>query len=793
MSDFKLRPNPFFVVEKNKKKYAVSLDNMLELSFTEVGEEYPKRELYGPRPNCIKIKPNARFEEISLFDATRNVKASSEKVRIEELLRYFQLEPDVFASFSLKSKLIKTDKIRPDLTEMPVVKWDEFIAFQRQLDLWFSAGFPRACRIYCLEKQFDRYGQFDGYSPIDQGTSQVHLPSPVFYEPIGAMAYDFTEYCYHPQMRFQRLFLNPDGCGLRQALIPTICVQVNIRSNQWEMVSVMTCLPGQKKLPMYNLNRVTAEKTDTVVICDCVEDADALQRANEDCEQVAFTAFVPEHMEQTDWSMIEGKNVVILISNHSGRTVEDVFERANTIYEYLQNSKLDITGFCFVCRQVKYPDSADIATPADLASAYYHNLPHVIGSVKLLDEAEFSVVLDKIRTSRSSLPPWEKSKAMMPINDEITNLIDDFLVRGFLYKGATTELCAQSGIGKSRFALALGRYVVAGDRPFLKERFWTRGADPSVPKKVIYWGFDDVTQKNIENWNWVYKEGLPEEFKDNFFIEFAPPVIRKQKEPNMNVYKREIMKYTYLGKQGQLPDLLIIDSLSDIAGIGKIFEALSFLSELKKQGFPNLSILAIHHETDIGNIRGASSARMKPRVIMTMKATDKDSKDLGFLPMPEEGDEWEMAYARGTNIPIADVERLPFCITRDENLSYIAVDPICKRQEYGKLLKYYYNNKHEPKLKNEQVAFLLGCGIDSVEKTFNAKTPEIKKITIAINEKIKAKAGDGDKTEEMPSEKPSKKARKKSSGKSRKRRVEDTEIDESEKKDASEKSDNHES
>ena len=165
---------------------------------------------------------------------------------------------------------------------------------------------------------------------------------------------------------------------------------------------------------MYNLNRVTAEKTDTVVICDCVEDADALQRVNEDCEQVAFTAFIPEHLEQTNWSMIEGKNVVILISNHSGRTVEDVFERANTIYEYLQNSKLDITGFCFVCRQVKYPDSADIATPADLASAHYHNPPHVIGSVKLLDEAEFTVVLDKIRTSRSSLRLKRKITGLMP-------------------------------------------------------------------------------------------------------------------------------------------------------------------------------------------------------------------------------------------------------------------------------------------------------------------------------------------------------------------------------------------
>ena len=65
----------------------------------------------------------------------------------------------------------------------------------------------------------------------------------------------------------------------------------------------------------------------------CIEDADALQRINEKCQQVAFTSFAPNHMEQTDWSKITGKNVVILISNRSARSLEDEFEQANTIYE----------------------------------------------------------------------------------------------------------------------------------------------------------------------------------------------------------------------------------------------------------------------------------------------------------------------------------------------------------------------------------------------------------------------------------------------------------------------------
>ena len=155
---------------------------------------------------------------------------------------------------------------------------------------------------------------------------------------------------------------------------------------------------------------IMKEATDTVVICGCIQDAEALQRANgAKNENVIFTGFVGDKLDRVDFSPLNEKNVVFLISNHNGMSMADAYFEAEKVYQYLTKpkrgkKKLIIPEFAFVQRQVEYPDSSTIGTPKDLASVYYHNRPKInpqatFPKIPLMDESDFTTMLAKIRKS----------------------------------------------------------------------------------------------------------------------------------------------------------------------------------------------------------------------------------------------------------------------------------------------------------------------------------------------------------------------------------------------------------
>jgi hypothetical protein len=727
MNNAMLKPNPHFTVERNNKKYGLSLKDLHHLSFFEIAEKWPKLPLYQPPPVCISIKPGADFENISVFDAVRKEEACSETKRIDELLHLYQIERDAYAPFSIHSSRFRFEEFLFSLEDTPKTDRDGFILFQRQLGRWFTAGFPRSYTVWQIENRPDPLARtINLYIPSPR--MQVPLPDPVFYPPIGTMAFDIVEPHHLPQMRLYRLFLNPDNCGLRRALIPVVSVQEKIEKN-WIAYNVMTHFPKQEKIPLYNLRDVASPKVNTIVICGCIEDAHALQEANASLGHVAFTSFVSDNMDRTDWSPLAKKSVIILISGDKNKALNLEFERAKALCEYLcgredrsHGTKIAVDDIGFVFRQVEFPDSSAIATPADLASAYYHNPPHVVGNVKPMDEAEFSIILEKLKASCSILPPWEMHETIQPETKK-RRLEEDFLVRGFLYKGAITELCSKAGAGKTHIALAAGRYVVAGDKPFLEERFWTRckDADKTVPKKVVYWGGSDVSVRDIHGLNMYYKEGLSDAASENFFIELAPKCMTEM-TLDLKAYKNALMEYTYRGEYGQSPDLLIIDHLSDIAGEKKIYEALSFLSKLKKE-FPDLSILVLHHLADPGNIRKGSEAKMKPRVIIVINRIEQEQK----FSHPSAQRVWEFRYEK-QNVQLSDIEvDYPFSVTCDTDGGY-TVDSICSKKDFGKLIAYHYRKDAYPKRTVEEVANLMGCSKSNVEKSYTSKQDEINRI-----------------------------------------------------------------
>jgi len=675
-------PRLFFFIQRNEKKLRVSLDDPECLSFTEIPET-----LYG-KYKYVNVKPNAKIEEVSLFEATRNIEESTEQQRIEELFSYFWNTGNVGntddkgdAPFSSYKTPLNAQRFSENLQKAAKANADEFKSFQVQLAKWYKSGFPR----YLKEFKFMK-GRDDGLDyPCETNSVSSTIPLPVFYEPIGPMAYDVCDYHTKPQTRLQRLFFN-DGCGLREALIPTTLITGHARGH-----FAMTIVPNQEILPLWNAERIGSKKTDTVVICGCIQDAEALQRANAGFENVAFAGIMGDQLEQVNFAPLSGKRVAFLISNHNGGSLEDAYEETEKVFSYIRE-RIEAKEYAFYQRQVNYPDSTStIATPEALASAYYHHCPEVDPDSMLLpmDDYEFNTMLAKIK--QRAEPFWIKP-AGMPSPEE--SRVDDFLVRGILYKGMTTLFAGRSGAKKTHFALTLGRYVVAGDNPFLRDRFWTRAQPSGYPKKVVYWCFDDISERELKKMNYIYKKNLPPKFADNFFIESAPEAVLN---PDIKNIQKEMVKYAFKGQLGLPVELLIIDTLSDLKGQQHTVDALKLLSDFKKLMMPDLAILVLHHITDVGNIRGGSGVKRGPRIAMTLKRDkDKDEKEV-----------FNLTYADSTNISLAPEEKKTFSFVFDD-LEVKVFDPEFKRKEMRQKLADYYRTKDYMKYTNDEVGVLLG-------------------------------------------------------------------------------------
>ena len=683
--------NLFFTVNKDAINYGVSFGNPRCLSFEEVAEEYPKLFLYDRAPKCIPIKPGADFKEISLYDATRSITDCSEKQRLEELFAFFHTGDDAYSPFKIHMTFVPQQfpNIAPTT---PNADADEFKLFQRTLADWYRTGFPRSYTRYVLKRRElpSAHEPHPIFDLLLEETESSEFPLPIFYKPLGPMSYDLRAFRSLPQMRMQRLFLNPNACGLREALIPTWYIHEN-----GQKYAVMTGLPNQETLPLWNVNRILDSTTDTVVVCGCIQDAEALQRANADVNNVAFTGFVGNKLEQVDFSPLSEKDVVFLVSNHNGGSLENAYDEVEKLHAYIKN-QIKVRDYAFVQRLVKYPDSTStIPTPEALADTYSRNRPEVVleSEIPPMDEAEFAVMLAKMRREQAALPFWAKSE----IPPTPSSRVDDFLVRGVLYKGVTTLLAGKSGAKKTHFALTLGRYVVAGDKPFLYDRFWTRARPEGYPKKVVYWCFDDISARELKKMNFIYKKNLSQEFADNFFIDSVPPSLMK---PELKNIQKELMKYTFKGKLGLPVELLIIDTLSDLKGQEHGVDALKLLADFKKLVMPDLAILVLHHITDVGNIRGGSGIRRGPRITLRMEMKN---------------DVFTMAYEDSTNISLAPEEKNRFSFIFD-GLEVKEHAPAHSRKEWARILADYYKNSDYMEYTNDEVGILLGYSGRSVQK-----------------------------------------------------------------------------
>lgn len=718
----------FYTVQKNNKQYGLSISDPRCLDYREVmSHKADYGDLYGIDPVCRSIKPGASFEEISLFDAVRSFSDYPDSIRIEELSAFFHIGDKAYSPFNLGPTFCPQQfpDILPTSSNADI---DLFGKFQRDLGNWYKACFPRSYHRYSIVQKPDLYKR----KPVnelkyDKESVQIDLPMPIFYRPLGPMVYDMRIDNSLREIRFYRLFLNPGGCGLREALVPVISIQENGYYHK-----VMTGLPNIELLPLWNTSRIKLPWTDTVVLCDCIQDAEALQRDNDGIKNVAFTSFVDvgDNLELIDFSSLDKKNIIFFVTNHNGETLKNAYEEVAKTYDFIKKSNIKIKDCAFVQREVQYPDSTlTIATPEALASAYYHTPPKITPKslIPPMDETEFFTMLAKIRKEREAPPFWVPAE-QEPVKE---NPAKGILIRSLLYRNAITVLAGPPSAGKSRFCRSLIRYLVKGnDKRYMKERFWTRCCAGST-MKILYWNFDCIP--DLESWKETCLHGLNEDQKRNIFIEDAP----FEEEffdsfsgrPEVEAYRRKIAKYTYKGTPGHPLDLLIVDTLVSVWNKKNIEGSLRFLNLLMKT-MPGMAVLAIHHTTELGKPLGGGDPKRMPRIVMTMErinrtvdytpsktTTAKSFKDADKRSNKKKTATffYEFRYDKFSTSH-ADVEDIPFyCIREDEDM-YSVYKPICTRDEMFSSLVYHYRNNDDTHPTNKVIGAMLGYSNREVQK-----------------------------------------------------------------------------
>lgn len=552
----------------------------------------------------------------------------------------------------------------------------------------------------------------------------------------------------------KRLFFYKDCTGipvLFKQYLPVIFLR-DKKDSESEVYGAFASLPKKntcygRYIPLYNtfgLQKV--KKAKTVVICGAIEDADAMQRYDSS-KQNAYIAFVcdPEEFYQVNFSPLKGKKVEFLISNHSGRTIEEERTRIKNCYLYLKSKKRSgIKEFSFVERTVHYPQAG-----RDSIEEYccvYSEQKAIVTNKTRYSEIEFQAlicnrigysvqqerkedIIENIDSNR------EESKKRRPGRPQHRNLTaEKTILRPFIRRGCTTVLTGDPGIGKSRFAIALAAQVAGSNKEFLKDRFWTRCLPPRGEKngfKVVYWVFDDVDKDDISLQRKFFARGLSKDQEKNLFIEPGRSIRRRDCES----LKEELKRYSSRGMQNHPVDFLIIDTLLSFAGSpAKIFSAFEELVRLKDE-MPSLAILVIHHNSKEGNPFGGILATNMPRVIIEMKRDNTDVTD-------DLEDPITVNIIKHSNEHFG-IDIVPFEIKLDNDHFVITNNSDLPQETIKKLVIYEYKSNRLEQFSSTDIGRLLGVPRHRIENTWNKEVEEEAKALwskIKLKQKEKAKA-----------------------------------------------------
>jgi hypothetical protein len=414
------------------------------------------RQRYFPNPYCteppstgnahlaVPLAAEAAFAEASLYTLSSKIGPFDTP---ESICVHFGSEPSPYGAFALPGQRMRPVSPPEQMTEMNV---RDFVQFPRRYSDFTDADHMNdflscfiANRHYC-----------------HPGSPVVAVRDTTLFRPLFE---DARCQFWSPVITFENergdvihsVLKGFDPATQTKWLIP--CTRL-VSSHGWHRF--YHCVPHPGLQPLYNLGRLVEHPDDIVVLTDSVEVA-ALNQPGSGNAHVTWTSWLCDEgrYEQVDWSKLRGReHVYYLVTNHSGRSLDDAYLEADRVGRYLREEAELGIEVRFMQAYVDYPRNAPrYDRLADLIRHQSRGNPQVVQeSVHVLEPKEFDEYVGRAK-DRLGRPFHRQSDAPRVVEVGKANGIGQILLRPAIRQGSVTIFHARQKVGKSSFALSCAR------------------------------------------------------------------------------------------------------------------------------------------------------------------------------------------------------------------------------------------------------------------------------------------------------------------------------------------------
>ena len=518
--------------------------------------------------------------------------------------------------------------------------------------------------------------------------------------------FDFADACGTVKIKAVKIYLNSGKGTLTKAYLP-------LTRWYWEGMNhnfiATVGLPGKQIL----MHLPQIAKAKTVVLCQTMEDAVALQR-DTPTDEIAFTAFISGDINCTniDFAPLLGKNIKILISNSDSISLAEAYKDAEWLYHCLRNEE-SFSEISFIQREVVFPLYSNVFDLEDLVAAHRSQKPVVIEeSVQEFSETEFLERLENAQAEivrkaeqNKDFPFWKKSRseATSLTTQNKGKISDKMILRPLVVRGTTILIESTPGRGKSCFATALCARIAGSNAPFLEERCFIRCPTPDDRgNKVAYLVFDADGDSAITEHRNDFAQNIGENDINFIQLNMAGKSIDYSKEANYNDFVELISDIRdNHGVSGQPVDVLVIDTLLAFTH-NKSNASFEIFTRLNQE-FPDMSLIVIHHLNLNNNTYGGTLATMGPRGIIKLFRTNEQIENLdGRNPTLADPFTIKLDKFNGNKIP-EDGEC--FDVVLDDDNHFAVVNPVRSQKEMQELLLSQYKKYY--KLTQDEIGKLF--------------------------------------------------------------------------------------
>ena len=500
-------------------------------------------------------------------------------------------------------------------------------------------------------------------------------------------------------------------------------------------------LPLPRKQPLYNWDKII--DADQIVLCPDLEIADSLQNVNS-CVDIAYTAYLSNDLKWVDFEPLEEKEVVILILNHSGLTLPQVYLEEEKVCNYLKK-RVKVERIRAVQALAVYPDTPKYFKSIAEYMSYHRNHQKAYiepGSIFYMDtEEEFLEMLDKAKAEierkaneSQDKPFWAPEEVKVEVvEEEKTDPAKRELIRTIAARGCITYLAGTTHIGKSNFIAALCAYAVniSQRKPeFLSERCWTVCKNGSTYKrlKIVHLDWENgqggIDQREMDFVD-PYMPDDPEErkaCKANYIVkDLLSDPIDYSAESHFQDLCKLIDDCANEGEKDQPVDILVIDTYwAFVHGNDTKSDVFRKLLAV----YPDMAIIVLHHLNADGKSYGRQDKDFGASVVLYMERPDcSEVKDLH--------EPFQIRVGTKNRLTHLGVDLEPFSAKLDEKGHFVVTDPKPTKAETIKALKDGYKTRNKDgkpaAISDQELADCLGMGVEKLKKYLSEAKKEGKK------------------------------------------------------------------